>query len=157
MNYRLIKLPGEQIIIGKFAPEYTIEHDMKQSTADFFKMLDDCSGPIYYVMDISQLPLNFGQMVAAMAALTRGELAAFTHPKLLELCVVTHSSMIKLGASALAQVQYGKVNARVFGSVDEAVAYLREKASTDPTVVCEVPEKPAEEATDTSPAPVEGT
>jgi hypothetical protein len=124
-DYDIRWLPGEQIIVEHIPFDFSLEADMEPSTLATLGCLDAASVPVPYVLDVRQMNLSFGEMMEAMAAMTRGEMAAYTHPMLKELIVVTTNAVYKLGAAALTQEQYNKVKVRVFDSMDDALEYAR--------------------------------
>jgi hypothetical protein len=71
--------------------------------------------------------VSFGDAVAGMATVTRGNTAVFKHPKLLQLVVVTTSGLIELTTRAFGQEQYGSMKSEVFNTLDEALEYARKQ------------------------------
>jgi hypothetical protein len=127
-DYDIRWLPGEQIIVERIPAEFDLGTDSEPSTQAALGCLDAAGEPVPYVLDVREMNLSFGEMVAAMAAMTRGEMVAYTHPMLKELIVVTTNTVYKLGAAALAQEPINRVKVKVFDSLDEALEYARSLA-----------------------------
>jgi hypothetical protein len=118
-------LPGERIILGKIFRDYNAVRDTKAASVRLLTLLQSSDSPVPYLLDLTEIQMTFGEMVQAMGLLTRGDLAAFVHPKLKQIVIVSNEALIKLGATALGQAQYGGRKAQVVGSVAEGLNYLR--------------------------------
>ncbi len=117
---------GERIVIFKPDSSFTISRDLQPAVQQLADVLDSSNESMVYIADVRELNISFADMVNILGFVTRGELAIFQHPKLHEIVVVTSSNITALGAQALAQQQYGGVNAHVFEDMDAALAYSHE-------------------------------
>jgi hypothetical protein len=126
-RFRIDWLPGEPIILGKMHPDYNVRKDTPAASKWLLRMLESTDQPVSYVLDLSEVNMSFGEMVGAMGLLTRGDLASFSHPKLGEIIIVSTDPLIKIGANALGQTQYGRRRAAVMRSLDDALRYVRGK------------------------------
>jgi hypothetical protein len=127
-RFRIDWLPGEPIILGKMNPDYNVRKDTPAASKRLLKMLDSTDQPVAYVLDLSEVSMSFGEMVGAMGVLTRGDLAAFSHPRLTEIVIISSDPLIRIGASALGQTQYGRRRAAVMRSLEDALRYVRRKS-----------------------------
>lgn len=118
-------LPGEQIILECIHPDFSIKDDTIPGNQATVAILDTAADCVPYVLDLTELRITFSDLVGALAEMTRGEAPATRHPNLRELIIVTQNPILKLGAKALTQDQYGKVPTHVFPTREEALAYAR--------------------------------
>jgi len=70
--------------------------------------------------------MSFGDLVIAMSNQSQKSPGALADPRLNTL-IVGSSEMAKFAVTAFQQEQYGKLNFRLFTSVDEALTYAREE------------------------------
>src|SRR6185295_14856525 len=127
-TYNIDWMPGEDFIFGKIYPEFKVLQDTPPSSKRLLELLLASDHPVPYLLDLTEIRMNFGEMVQAMGLLTRGDLASFVHPNLSQLIVVSTDNMIKIGAAALGQSQYGGRRAIVVPSMQDGLAVIRAKA-----------------------------
>jgi hypothetical protein len=125
--FRIDWLPGEHILLGTMDRSYNVRKDTPTAAKQLIRMLESSEQPVPYVLDLSEISMSFGEMVGALGVLTRGDLASFAHPKLSELVIVSTDPLMKIGANALGQTQYGRRRAAVVRSLEEALRYVRRK------------------------------
>jgi hypothetical protein len=131
MSYTVEKLPGEPILISVMGEAYDIGRDVSASAQQLLDLLETMDVPVFLVADMREIRANFGDVVAGLGAATRGEAAVFRHPNIREVVVVTTSDLLGMGAKALGQLQYGGLRASVFESLDEALAYVRDRVAEE--------------------------
>lgn len=117
-------LPQSNIILGKTLSSFETRRDLKEAACLLNNLLDQASQPVPYILDLTEIKMDFGEMIFAMADLTHGESAVWRHPMLKELIVITGSSMIRLGANSLRQMQYGNLKTAAFATLNEAYQHL---------------------------------
>lgn len=84
--------------------------------------------PFYYISDTTRAKWNFGDMIQAMAASAGRDISFLKNPHLKEIIVVTDSSLIQMGVSALGQEQYGMVKAKTVPTLEAALEYIEKAA-----------------------------
>jgi hypothetical protein len=126
-SFEIHWLPNENLVFGKFCAEYDFRRDSSASARQLIRALDQAGKPVAYIMDISDLNISFGDMVATLAELTRGDIPAWRHPNLREMLVISRQSVARIGTDALKQTQYGKLRASIFHTVGDAIRYLHAK------------------------------
>jgi len=80
--------------------------------------------PVFAIWDMTGQELNFGNVVAALAAFR--EAPDYFWEKV-SVCLIGTHALVDLMADASAQVQYGQRTVRTFASIKEALAYCREQ------------------------------
>lgn len=115
----------ENIIIVKTTDPLDVTNMLVEVKDILEAALDECNGTLYYINDIRDVNISFGDMVSGMGLAFKGGFAVFNDPNL-HIIIVSESSMVKMGSKAASQQsQYGNVPIKVFTTVDEAVAYAR--------------------------------
>src|SRR5688500_524311 len=108
--------------------------NIRQETAAILKSLiealENADRPVPCVLDLTEARLSFTDMASLLGKLTRDGEGAFSHPKLIELVVVTGEAPMRLGVDSLAEAQFGGRRARLFPSVMHALTYTRDKYDT---------------------------
>jgi hypothetical protein len=131
MSYTFEKLPGEPILLNVLSETYDIGRDASASTEQLLDLLDTMDVPAFLIIDARGLEMNFGDMVAGLGPATRGEAAVFRHPNIREIVLVTTSNLGNMAAKALGQLQYGGLNSSAFETLDEALAYVRDRVAEE--------------------------
>jgi hypothetical protein len=122
-------LPDAQpIIYGKLMPDYNVRRDTPAASQRLIALLQSTRRRVPYILDMTSVKMTFSEMIGAMAMLTKGDLAAFAHPKLQEIIIISEEPLIRMGANALGQTQYGGRRAAVLPCLDDALLYLHAKA-----------------------------
>ncbi len=78
-------------------------------------------GKVYRIIDFTHFELTFSQMVMGLAEDIR-----LSERNIVPL-IVGNTNLVRLQAEAMKQEQYGGFEAKVFTSVDAAIAYAREQ------------------------------
>jgi hypothetical protein len=130
MSTETTLLPGEPIILHKLDATFSLAKDMIPDSERVTKLLDSSQQPLYLIVDLTDVKLNFSDLVASMATATKGGKAVLRHPNIKQIIAVTTSDLLALGAKALKQAQYGQLEAQVFSSLDEALTYVRQAIAT---------------------------
>lgn len=114
----------KRTILGKLSPEFDVHRDTEALSKRMVELLEQAEKPVSFLFDMTDINLSFGDMVSAMADLTKGEQAAWRHNNLKELLIVSEQSMLEMGAEALRRTQYGKLRSWFFNNMEEARQYL---------------------------------
>ncbi|MBN1429029.1 MAG: hypothetical protein JXB07_11635 [Anaerolineae bacterium] len=125
MNYKIEVVPGEQIVQATLFKHYSFAVDDPVANNEVKVILDASDTPMFMIIDVTQLSLSLDDVVKSANSDTRGEQAIYRHPKLRGVLVVTQSHMVRLAVKGLTSVTFGNVNAKAFGSVEEAIDYAR--------------------------------
>jgi hypothetical protein len=125
MRYRLDCLPREPIILGIFGAEYNIRRDTPLFNREMADLLTKADRPTYFICDMLNMRLNFSDMVAGLAMVAAGEIAVMRHPRLARTMVVSGMDLVRFGARAMTQTQYGKLKVSIFDTVYDAHETIR--------------------------------
>ena len=125
MPFAIEKLAGEPIVRVKVSSPFDVRQDLPQLAQQLHAAFDAEEGPLWDITDVRDLSIGFGDMVYAMALMTRGELAVLNHPKLRRFVVIASSSLLLIAAKALGQQQYGAIPVMICETPDDALAVVR--------------------------------
>ncbi len=125
MSHSIKKLSNEPIVVAKFTEPFDVVND----TGTVAKYLQDTlvgsSGDLYYVADMSEIEIQFSDLVTGLAQAYTDKSGPYTNPRL-KTFTVAKSELIALGSKAAAeQSQYGKAAVKFYPSTDEALAEIR--------------------------------
>ena len=113
------KLEGESIFILTYSAEFSLGTDLEESNAKARVLLDAATEPLYGIVDLRQVPpFSIEDIVMAANKNSRGDDPIWQHPMHGEMIFITNSSLMKLVA-----------NGQVFGNLDDALTYCRERIS----------------------------
>lgn len=130
MSYKVEALPREPIILVTLSAQSLIMEDMAKSGVEVRALLDQAAEPSFFIMDMSELSVSLDDVIVGANRGARSEQPLSHHPNLREMLFVSRSSMIKLAIKGLNTVTFGNLNARVFDSLDDALAYARSQEAT---------------------------
>lgn len=130
MTYQHTVLPDEPIVVVSINPDYLIARDMGQSTSDGRALLDSFEERVFWIIDVSQVKVNVNDVINASNQGTRGDEPLWHHPNIRELILITQNKLVQMAASGLNSLPFGNLEVKVFGLLDEALAYCREKLNT---------------------------
>lgn len=121
------KLSDEPIVTVTVTEPVVVKHDIPALNYELSAVFDASPVRVWAVMIVKDPKMEFGELVRGMAMVTRGEVAALTHPNAAGFAVVTTHDMFRLAASALKQAQYGEIKVSVYLTQEEALASVRQK------------------------------
>jgi hypothetical protein len=127
MSFRVERLAGEPILLVTVPEDFDVKTDLPLAIGQIREILDGVEEPVYHTHDVHPFQMSFDDMMAAMRLLTQGEMAILRHPDIREILVAAGDTMVRAAAKALALIPYGGLSVKIFGTLDEALAYAREQ------------------------------
>jgi hypothetical protein len=124
MSYK-IDLFDDRIVLLTFSSEFKLS-GASPATHEVLALVDQLEPPVYCIIDARDLHISFGDLVQGLFQGTRGDAALFKSPKL-RFVIVGSGAIIKTGAAALGQAQYGEVPVKVFETAEEALEHARQE------------------------------
>jgi hypothetical protein len=89
--------------------------------------LDEVSHRVPLVIDLRHFKISWSELVMSLSESKKSD-SVFVHRNLDKLLIVTENGLLKLGAMALGQAQYGSKTVTVFKTVEEAMAVVGQPA-----------------------------
>jgi len=126
--YKIEKLPGEAIVVFTARENFKIKDHVEQSMADAWEYLDAQPEVVYYVNDLSrQTKPSLDDLMVAASALARGSSALYRHSKIRNVIAVTTDALLRLAYKGASAEVFGRLQIEVFGTLDEALEYIRSR------------------------------
>jgi hypothetical protein len=126
MKFTVERLPDEKIVVFTFGKDYQPGKDSAEMVQAIAGKLGADEKGVYVVYDARDLKMSFGDLVIAMANQAQKAAGTMADARMHPVAVGT-SEMLKLGAAAFQQEQYGKISIPMFDSIDSALKYAREQ------------------------------
>jgi hypothetical protein len=133
MPFRLEKLPDEPIVMVSIVEPFDVKADYVPFANELLGLLDQSSEPLFAISDSRSLKLSFGEMVSMLGIVTRGDESRRLekHPKIRAWLIVVENELLRMGANALGQAQYGGNAIPLFRTVEEALDYAGRQIASD--------------------------
>lgn len=126
MKFTVERLPNEPILIVTIGKDYQVGKD----SPDIFRAVDSKIGKdesgLYSIYDLREMKMTFGDLVIALSNQSQKAPGAMADPRA-SAVIVGSSEMVKLGAQAFQQEQYGNLKFPLYESVEDALKYAREQ------------------------------
>jgi hypothetical protein len=131
MGFTVEKLPGEPIVIYTQISGGNASDEMKLSIAENVRVLDAQTEPVYLINDMRAHKLNLDQILQGASMVARGDNALLHHPMIRENIFVVTDPMMKTAITGLSSATFGQVKMIRFDTVEDALAYCREKIAAN--------------------------
>ena len=122
MNYEISVLNDDTIILVTATPDFNFNGDIENMQEAVLAILEAADHPFALIIDTRALKPDFSTLVSAMYQGTRGSFAMFGHAALRQHIFITENPMVKIGAKAFSQEQYGGIQVTVVSTLEEALA-----------------------------------
>lgn len=122
MTITVEKVPDKPLVIVRFLDPMDVRVDMPPFIEELKALFDASPEKLYDITVATDLHISFGDMIAGMAMLAKGEANVLSHPNAAHYYVVVNSDLIRIGASALTQGQYGGLPVTICKTEEEAFA-----------------------------------
>jgi hypothetical protein len=129
MEDRISLYPNEPILVATLDTTFSVTRDMSTVISQATQILDSVEQPVFYIVDVRQMRVTFEDLVASTNASARGDSSYLHHPNIRELIVVSTDRLVTLGVKGLQAPVFGIGALSVFGTLEEALAYCREKVA----------------------------
>lgn len=123
--YIIEKRADAPIVIAHLAQDYSVAEHMSSSDAQVRAILASADAPLFYIINLLQVKLAFDDVLTAVSRGARGEKPLWHHPMVRQAICVTQSRFIKMAVNGLNSPIFGRLNAKVFETLDEAFAYCQ--------------------------------
>ncbi len=124
MPIHVSNLPDLPVIILEYYSHAKTPDDVEQTLQEVAAFKNERGGKVYRVIDFSKILVNFSDMMLGMAT-ELGREGGSNDPNVITVFVAT-GELLEFGAQALReQDQYGKPSVFIFGTRDEAIAFIR--------------------------------
>ncbi|MEO0595733.1 MAG: hypothetical protein AAF126_06455, partial [Chloroflexota bacterium] len=118
-------IDDNNIIILKVSDPFDMAETIRELARIIQENLDGFDGILYYISDLRDASIGFGDLIGGMGLVFNSDLTAFNDARLRTI-VVSESGILKFGSKIAPQ--RGKRAIKVFPTVEDAVAYARNRA-----------------------------
>ncbi len=109
---------------------YRMSQHLRALVDSMNEALAEAAEPIWTLLDIRQMQINWSDLVSALADIRDIRQATPHSDNSRGTLIITGSDLLKLGAKALSQSQYGGGAVGVFETVEEALDFARSQAES---------------------------
>lgn len=127
MNFSIEKLSDEPIIICTLGVHFDPVDDYPTFWPQLGQAIEGMEAPIYRITHLLSKDYDFGQMTVAIAEETRNGFPGSIGDPRVRSVLVSQAAMVQLGIESLQQEQYGQLDHPIFGTLEEALAFVREQ------------------------------
>lgn len=125
MNYKIEVLPNEPIMLYTMLEQFSMAQDGPQAQDEAREILEQSSQPMFMILDVTGRSVTLDDVVHGASQSARGKQPILQHPKVRKVILVATSSIVKIATKGLNTATFGNVDISVFGTVDEALTYVR--------------------------------
>lgn len=129
MLFSTVKLENEPVIVHTLQDGYSVAQEGAAAVDSINSLLNSQPEPVYLILNPGSVRLALDDIVVGANLVARGASAIVSHPNARETLVIASSGLIKLAAKGLDSEIFGNVALKVFGTLDEALAYCRQQAA----------------------------
>jgi hypothetical protein len=126
MSYTIEKLRGEPILVNILHEDFRFGSKSQTNAHDeVIRILDDAPEPLFMIIDMSQVSMDFVSLMSNANTATRGVSPILHHPKIRRTIIVSNDLIIKLSVQGMDSPIFGNVSMMLFSTLDEAIDYAR--------------------------------
>lgn len=114
------------VLMNTLQADFNVTDDWPWAEQEWRRILGAHPEPLFAIDDITELNISLGDIIAYASLGTRGRDPIWRHPKLRGLYFISQSKVIEKAVAGLARPTFGLTSAKVFGSVEEALADIKQ-------------------------------
>lgn len=127
MTFDIKRLPDLPVLLGIWHEDFVFQDHVETYARAMHKQLNQQQTPVFYVLDLSHWDeMTVEELIAAAHISSSGNDPNFHHPMNRKSLLVTTDSTVKMAVEGLNSEAFGRVDALIFSSVENALAYVRE-------------------------------
>src|SRR5687768_12805160 len=113
MPWKLEHLTGEPIVIVTVWDRVDFEKDTDKALQQIAKHVDEIGDPTYVIADMSEIVMNFGDMVLGLAHMFSGKPGSGRDPRI-RTVMVGSQGLVGFAAKSVRQLQYGGLDVPLY-------------------------------------------
>lgn len=121
-NQTITLLDTHPVLMNTLEAGYVFERDYPEGVAEMRRILDAHPEPLFVIDDVRAVKLTMDDLISAANQGSRGEHPFWHHPRLLGIYFITTNKTVEMAAAGITSATFGKVQAHVCHSVEEALA-----------------------------------
>lgn len=131
MKFKVERLPNEPILIVTIYKEYVVGRDSAEIVQTVDSKIGKDEAGLYSIYDLREMKMTFGELVLALSNQSQKAPGAMADPRT-QAIIVGASELVRFGAEAFKQEQYGNLKFPLFETLDEALGYARTEVLKHP-------------------------
>ncbi|NLX11677.1 MAG: hypothetical protein GXY36_18685 [Chloroflexi bacterium] len=128
MTFSLQQLADAPAILLTLSSEYDLQRDFPKSHAAVKPLLDNASGPLTYILDLTDATIDLEMLIQGANKTSREAGSTFHHPNIREVLLVSNNAALHYAAQGLQSAAFGNVKAKAFSTLDEALDYVHSQS-----------------------------
>ncbi len=126
-KYSHDRVPGEPIVVVTLKEGYNVMVDAPESSQAGITVLNSLDEQVFWILDMRALQLDLDLLIQGAAQTALNPNSIYRHPNIREVLFVFDriTDVVEMAAEGLNSERFGYIKARVFASVEEALAYAR--------------------------------
>ncbi len=136
MSFTIRKIYEEPIILGTALGSFDLTIDIYPCLYAACTQLEAVEAPCYLIGDIRTLKLSLGDIFNGFAIASQGNVAVLQHPNLIELVIISESSLLTTSLPQIRNPNGKLARVSVQPTLEAGLAYVRsliEKAQKPPS------------------------
>lgn len=129
MKYDVKKLPDLPVVLGIWYEGFKFVNDGADYALAANAVLDEQSEPVFYIIDLSDLKTISVEGVTETAnSGAQNMKSSYRHPMRKEMILVSQEKIVKMAVTGARTATFGNLKVKLFDTLDEALAYVKENA-----------------------------
>jgi hypothetical protein len=124
MKFNVERLSNEPILIVTIYKDYVVGRDSAEIVQTVDSKIGKEESGLYSIYDLRDMKMTFGELVLALSNQSQRAPGAMADPRT-QAVIVGSSELVRFGAEAFKQEQYGNLKFPLFETLDEALVYAR--------------------------------
>lgn len=125
MAYTIEKYPNEPILLVTIHEDFKVAVHQELSDNETRLIFDASPEPLFNVVDVTRIKVSFEDVIAAANVGARGHDPIWKHPKIRASVFISPNPLVRIAVTGLSSATFGNIQAKVFASLDEALAWIR--------------------------------
>ncbi|MBN1427059.1 MAG: hypothetical protein JXB07_01660 [Anaerolineae bacterium] len=126
-TYTIKKLPDAPVVVITVTEDYDPSKDVMEAVEEVNRLLDTLDEQIFFIQDLTNIKVDFEDIMVAADSTGRGSEAPFHHVNIREIITVTANPLLRQVFGGMDSEVYGNVRTIVVDTLEEAMAYARSK------------------------------
>jgi len=128
MSFTVEKYANEPIILQTFKADYDLRGEISLSNRASKEAIEASPEDRVYLIDLFEFQISFEEIVQGASIVARGEEPLWHHPKIIQVIIVTADEVLRMAAQGMSAAVFGGLKIPVFGTLEEALSYVRSQS-----------------------------
>lgn len=125
MTFKVEKYEGEPVVVCTMSAQFNPNTDYGPFWGQLGALIEGMEGPIYRITVLEASEISFSDMTMALAAEAKSGMPGSGSDARIRMVLVSKAVMAQMAVESIKQEQYGALDTPLFGTLEEALAYVR--------------------------------